>query len=1229
MDVQIPRDHQSRSGSADFCDLYETRRPPSTCRGYRPPFFAWFFGDPHINTLDGRGYTFNGLGEYVMLEYTNGNPFVLQARTGKAFNGSQMEIDTGTVFIGFAATQGITTVRFILNYNRTELFIQVNDTNLDINTLRKEGFVSTDAFFSLSYINGSVGDEIQISAVFSSRTYEETGFTVTFKFEVLSVTTSVSEDVEPGAGRGLLGVVNGDPEDDFQFRNGTTLLPAPRSNLTEAEIFEFGQSWLIDPSESLFDYGSGSWSDYNDPDFRPPFLDELLTAADPATRAAALEACGDDRECLFDYLAVGRSFGLNTMATAEVNEINQQRLENFPPEIISIIEIGDTNALMENNTLYVIVGETYTLKFTATDPNNDTVAFSLDETVPQNSSIDNNGLFVWTPMNTDLVSIDVVVSDGSVQTSESLLVKICLCKNNGTCNFQSEVDGGNLLQDRSTVVMCDCTEGYDGDHCEMDEDSCAGDPCYLGIICFDDPPPATQPRCGDCPPHLAGDGFVCYDVNECAEMLDDCEQECHNTQGSYTCSCLSGYTLSLDMRSCLDIDECSRDTHTCADNSVCINTDGSFNCTCEPGFMPVVGEGNRCDDEDECRNPTLNRCDEQATCQNGLGYFSCFCNDGWTGDGLTCSNINECENGTNNCSPFADCVDSPGSYKCLCLDGYRGTGVVCFDVDECDESSDNCTFGSRCVNTDGSFECPCLDGFNRTVNGLCEDIDECSMDPCSQNAGCTNFNGSFGCKCRQFYQGNGFACEDIDECLLQLDDCVQGCVNSETGYTCTCGEGFELDSDNKSCSDINECETMDMCETACFNTEGSFVCNCSEGFMLESNERNCTDIDECMDHNICSKNAECSNTVGGFNCSCPAGYSGSGYIANPCLNIDECVLSSPCGLNARCNDTEGSFTCSCFDGYTGNGFTCTDVDECFGGLCDVNADCVNSVGSYMCTCRDGYNGNGDICSDINECDDVTVCADTATCTNTNGSYVCSCQEGYRGDPYSRCDDIEECRDDPNICPSEATCSNMIGSYLCICSEGYELVGENCTDFDECVASTDSCQAGISVCHNTQGDYACNCSTGYQNSSPKICEDANECMTGAHNCSKDRICINTVGSFKCECADMSFEASDGSCQDVDECLVYADIICTNGECENTIDGYNCTCNDGYEGNGDSCLDIDECDGAHGCDHVCQNTNGSYVCTCNQGFELAADSRSCTSSRKHRLVALENFADDTKK
>ena len=42
----------------------------------------------------------------------------------------------------------------------------------------------------------------------------------------------------------------------------------------------------------------------------------------------------------------------------------------------------------------------------------------------------------------------------------------------------------------------------------------------------------------------------CVDINECNEETDGCAQNCTNTNGSYTCSCNTGYRLGSDGYSC-------------------------------------------------------------------------------------------------------------------------------------------------------------------------------------------------------------------------------------------------------------------------------------------------------------------------------------------------------------------------------------------------------------------------------------------------------------------------------------------------------------------------------------------------------------------------------------------------------------------------------------------------------------------------------------------------------
>ena len=42
---------------------------------------------------------------------------------------------------------------------------------------------------------------------------------------------------------------------------------------------------------------------------------------------------------------------------------------------------------------------------------------------------------------------------------------------------------------------------------------------------------------------------------------------------------------------CSDIDECTTDTHNCADEADCTNTAGSFTCACKTGYN---GDGYQC-----------------------------------------------------------------------------------------------------------------------------------------------------------------------------------------------------------------------------------------------------------------------------------------------------------------------------------------------------------------------------------------------------------------------------------------------------------------------------------------------------------------------------------------------------------------------------------------------------------------------------------------------------------
>jgi hypothetical protein len=131
------------------------------------------------------------------------------------------------------------------------------------------------------------------------------------------------------------------------------------------------------------------------------------------------------------------------------------------------------------------------------------------------------------------------------------------------------------------------------------------------------------------------------------------------------------------------------------------------------------------------------------------GSFTCTCNSGYSGNGVSCSDVNECALGTDNCHGNAGCKNVAGSFTCTCNSGYSGNGVSCSDVDECALGTHNCHGNATCKNVAGSFTCTCNSGYGG--DGVsCSDVDECALgtDNCADSATCTNTVGSFGCTCQ-------------------------------------------------------------------------------------------------------------------------------------------------------------------------------------------------------------------------------------------------------------------------------------------------------------------------------------------------------------------------------------------------------------------------------------------------------------------------------------------------
>ncbi len=77
------------------------------------------------------------------------------------------------------------------------------------------------------------------------------------------------------------------------------------------------------------------------------------------------------------------------------------------------------------------------------------------------------------------------------------------------------------------------------------------------------------------------------------------------------------------------------------------------------------------------------------------------------------------------------CCVPQGSHTCRCKDGFTGNGVTCRDINECLTNNGGCDQNAKCVNTEGSFTCQCPPGLTLDPSGtLCQDLrqERCFLD---------------------------------------------------------------------------------------------------------------------------------------------------------------------------------------------------------------------------------------------------------------------------------------------------------------------------------------------------------------------------------------------------------------------------------------------------------------------------------------------------------------------
>ncbi|KAK7092483.1 hypothetical protein V1264_008221 [Littorina saxatilis] len=616
------------------------------------------------------------------------------------------------------------------------------------------------------------------------------------------------------------------------------------------------------------------------------------------------------------------------------------------------------------------------------------------------------------------------------------------------------------------------------------------------------------------------------------------------------CDCSTGWAGANCSK---DYDACSSSPchpmQTCTDQTPAQQASSSVGYTCSvcpAGYKSPAGQANLCLDVDECADDALNACE------------------------VTCNN-------------------TAGSYQCSCPDGYRLTSNLrsCVDVNECVEKSHNCKH--ICNNTDSGYSCLCEEGFDLESSGECVQSTAtqniCSNSGCSQGCkaveGPTTSSMVASCFCRSGYDldpTNKKTCTDHDECKDNL--CSHKCSNSQGGFTCSCYNGFQLNSDQRTCSPCpslqygSECAHTCLCNGRGLDCHSVTGCVCKEGWTGSQCQ---DDVNECEENpDVCGEVQVCTNTNGSYTCACQDGYSIDDD--GVCQDVNECSNNTACGAHQVCRNVPGTFQCPCFSGYMNDKGTCKDIDECSLGSDNCQQKCVNVVGSYNCECNYyGYRLNTDraTCSQVYEpCAEVENLSCDHGCTQDDTDIaVCFCRSGYTlNSDKQTCQDVNECQDVSKKCSH--TCINTAGGFTCSCPSGMVLANDGKT----CV----SCPAG------TYGaDCSMNCS----------------CGVGTSRCDAVTGCLCKTGWTGDKCQ-----------HDVNECdLNSTRQLCevSGAECVNLKGGYKCRCPTGYtEDNSGVCQDIDECETSP-CRQVCENSAGSYRCLCDAGFTLNSTTGECTS------------------
>lgn len=335
------------------CDKYYEMRPSDDGERWLPPRPTGGNGDPHFLTLDGLQYTFNGYGEFTLLDIPSAQ-FTIQTRILPIVYDPTMP-QFGTVFKTFVVKYKGDKIQIGLNEGN-EVAIYLNGNLFELNMDSK---VNSLSMGELSIIISS-----STSYTIQSTNQINVDISLTDNKDALAFVINLPR-VFNKLTKGLLGFMDGNGANDFMLPNGTVI--ALNSNNDKDIFYKFGLNWRVSKENSIFTYENGfDHSSYLNEKYVPNFISNGIVFNDIALGNQAKIVCQENQDCLFD-IATTKKISIGEMSVKfsktieEITEYNSVAVKKC--SLLNSIPYGQvTHSETENGYEYrIICNEGYLL----------------------------------------------------------------------------------------------------------------------------------------------------------------------------------------------------------------------------------------------------------------------------------------------------------------------------------------------------------------------------------------------------------------------------------------------------------------------------------------------------------------------------------------------------------------------------------------------------------------------------------------------------------------------------------------------------------------------------------------------------------------------------------------------------------------------------------------------------------------------------------------------------